>query len=114
MYLDKKWNMPDFNSMYTSNKVLQVCVITALKIKRYKRKNYSFVIILNIIRLMQNKAAWYQHVLWAVHWKPADSMEFPCTPQRVQKHQCTEKEELCGNSSYKIISSARFAQNMIW
>jgi hypothetical protein len=39
--------------MYSSNKFMQVCVITALKIKRYKRIYYSFVIILNCIRLIQ-------------------------------------------------------------
>jgi hypothetical protein len=41
--------------MYTSNKVMQVCVITKLKIKTYKRKNYSFIIIL-IIRLIQTQS----------------------------------------------------------
>jgi hypothetical protein len=41
--------------MYTSKKVMQVCVMTALKVKRYKRKKYSFVIILDIhvVRLIQ-------------------------------------------------------------
>jgi hypothetical protein len=39
--------------MYTYNKVMQLCIITALRIKRYKRKNYSVVIILNIIKLIQ-------------------------------------------------------------
>jgi hypothetical protein len=49
-----------FFPKYTSNKVMQVCVITALKIKsienqqiQMKKKNYSFIIILNIIRLIK-------------------------------------------------------------
>jgi hypothetical protein len=41
-----------FFSIYTSNKVMQVSLITALIVKRYKRKNYSFVIILLNIRLI--------------------------------------------------------------
>jgi hypothetical protein len=32
---------------------MQVCLITALIVKRYKRKNYSFVIILLNIRLIE-------------------------------------------------------------
>jgi hypothetical protein len=41
-----------FFFIYTSNKVMQVCLITVLIVKRYKRKNYSFVIILLNIRLI--------------------------------------------------------------
>jgi hypothetical protein len=37
--------------MYTSNKVMQVCIITALHIKM--KKKTSFVIIKKIIRLVQ-------------------------------------------------------------
>jgi hypothetical protein len=48
----RKMKYSRFFSVYISNKVIQVCVITALKVKRYKRKNYPFVIILNIIRLI--------------------------------------------------------------
>jgi hypothetical protein len=42
--------------MYTSNKVMQACAIRALKvILRYKKKKYSFAIILNmhVVRLIQ-------------------------------------------------------------
>jgi hypothetical protein len=43
-----KWHCSDKSykiSIYTSNKVMQVCLITALIVKRYKRENYLFVII---------------------------------------------------------------------
>jgi hypothetical protein len=35
----RKMKYSRFFSMYTSNKVMQVCLITALMVKRYKRKN---------------------------------------------------------------------------
>jgi hypothetical protein len=31
-------------------------MITAMKVKRYKRKNYLFVIILNIVRMIQKQS----------------------------------------------------------
>jgi hypothetical protein len=48
----RKMKYSRFFSIYTSNKVMQVCLITALIVKRYKRNNYSFVIILLNIRLI--------------------------------------------------------------
>jgi hypothetical protein len=46
---------------------------------------------------LKNKAVWFQHVLWAVQWKPTESMHFPYTPQKVQRTPMC-KEELCGNN----------------
>jgi hypothetical protein len=42
----RKMKYSRFFSMYIVNKVMQVCLITALIVKRHKRKNYSYVIIL--------------------------------------------------------------------
>jgi hypothetical protein len=58
--------------MHTSDKkVMQVCVIKALKVKRYKRKkNYSYLIIFYKVNPTQNKVAWDQQVLRVVHGKP--------------------------------------------
>jgi hypothetical protein len=49
---------------------MQVCVIKALNVKRYKRKNYSYVIIFSKVNLTQIKAAWVQHMLRVFHGKP--------------------------------------------
>jgi hypothetical protein len=57
--------------MHTSHKVMHVCVIKALKVKRYKRKNYFYVIIFHTVNPTQNNAAWVQHVLWVFHEKLA-------------------------------------------
>ena len=48
---------------------MQVCVIKALKVKRYKRKNYSYVIIFDTANPIQNNATWVQHVLRVFHEK---------------------------------------------
>jgi hypothetical protein len=56
--------------MYTSNKVMQVCVIKALKVKRYKEKTIPIDFFYKV-NLTQIKAAWVQHVLRVFHGKPA-------------------------------------------
>jgi hypothetical protein len=57
---------------------MQLCLITELIVKQYKRKKKLFVC--NYLREYKvnliNKATWYQRVLYVSgHWKPAESMQ---------------------------------------
>jgi hypothetical protein len=79
---------------------MQVCVITALKIKGYKRKIYSFVIMLNIVRLIQIQSRVVSTRVVSGPLNTCRDMQFPCNQQRVPKTPVYEKEALCGNSSY--------------
>ena len=56
--------------MHTTHQIMQVRVIKALKVKRYKRKKYSYVIFFYTVNLTQNNAAWVQHVLRVFNEKP--------------------------------------------
>jgi hypothetical protein len=87
----KKMKCSKKNSVYTSHKAMQVCVITALSQKIQKKKMLVCIYSRYHQVDINNKVVWYQHVLWAVIENLQRAYNSITRHKGFRKYQCTKK-----------------------